>query len=45
VLAVWRDWADHVEGHGIDCGHYLAEEAPEETLAALEPFLARAFEG
>ncbi|HLM39235.1 MAG TPA: alpha/beta hydrolase [Microvirga sp.] len=45
VPAVWRDWAAHVEGHGIDCGHYLAEEAPDETLAALEPFLARAFEG
>ena len=43
VLAVWRDWADDVRGHGIDCGHYLAEEAPEETLAALEPFLAGAF--
>ncbi|MFL5201992.1 MAG: alpha/beta fold hydrolase, partial [Microvirga sp.] len=43
VLAVWRDWADHVEGHGIDCGHYLAEEAPEATLAALQPFLAKAF--
>ena len=43
VPAVWRDWADSVEGHSIDCGHYLAEEAPEETLAALEPFLARAF--
>jgi haloacetate dehalogenase len=44
VCAVWRDWADDVQGHGIDCGHYLAEEAPEETLAALEPFLAEAFE-
>ncbi|WP_445503660.1 alpha/beta fold hydrolase [Microvirga sp. G4-2] len=43
VPAVWRDWADHVEGHGIECGHYLAEEAPEETLAALKPFLAEAF--
>jgi len=43
VLAVWRDWAGHVEGHGIDCGHYLAEEAPDQTLAALEPFLAKAF--
>lgn len=43
VLAVWSDWADHVEGHSIPCGHYLAEEAPEETLAALMPFLERAF--
>ncbi|MBZ6078347.1 alpha/beta fold hydrolase [Microvirga puerhi] len=41
VLAVWKDWAHHVEGRGIDCGHYLAEEAPEETLSALEPFLAK----
>jgi haloacetate dehalogenase len=41
VLAVWRDWADDVEGTSLDCGHYLAEEAPEDTLAALEPFLAR----
>jgi haloacetate dehalogenase len=43
VPSVWRDWAEHVEGHGIDCGHYLPEEAPDETLAALRPFLAKAF--
>jgi haloacetate dehalogenase len=43
VLSVWRDWASQVEGHGIDCGHYLAEEAPDQTLAALRPFLTRAF--
>lgn len=41
VVSVWREWADDVQGRGIDCGHYLAEEAPEDTLAALEPFLAR----
>lgn len=41
VLDVWRDWADSVEGHVIDCGHYLAEEAPEETFAALKDFLDR----
>ena len=28
-----------VRGHGIDCGHYLAEEAPEETYDALHTFL------
>ena len=39
VLAIWRDWADDVQGHAIDCGHYLAEEAPEETYAALHTFL------
>ena len=42
VLAVWRDWATSVEGQAIDCGHYLAEEKPEETLAALLPFLESA---
>ena len=44
MLAIWRDWADDVRGRAIDSGHYLAEEAPEATLTALEPFLARAFE-
>jgi len=36
----WRAVADDVQGHVIECGHYLAEEAPEATLAALAPFLA-----
>ena len=38
VLAVWRDWADDVRGRALDCGHYLPEEAPEETLAAFFEF-------
>ncbi|HEY0583881.1 MAG TPA: alpha/beta hydrolase [Chloroflexota bacterium] len=33
VLAVWRNWANDVRGRGIDSGHYLAEEAPDETYA------------
>ncbi len=37
-LAIWRDWADDVRGHGIDSGHHVAEEAPEELAAALIPF-------
>lgn len=45
VTAIWRAWASDVEGHGVDCGHYLAEEAPKETLAVLLPFLERAFAG
>ena len=39
VLTIWRDWAEDVQGHGINCGHYLAEEAPEATYAALRTFL------
>ena len=38
-LDTWREWCSHLEGHGIDSGHFVAEENPEETLAALLPFL------
>jgi len=38
VLAIWRGWADEVRGRPLDCGHFLAEEAPEETLAELLAF-------
>ena len=39
VVAEWSKWATHIEGYGISCGHYLPEEAPNETLAALLKFL------
>lgn len=39
LLDVWRRWADDVQGHALPCGHFLAEEAPEQTLAALAAFL------
>ncbi|MGB8266734.1 MAG: alpha/beta hydrolase [Candidatus Velthaea sp.] len=38
VLAIWRDWADDVRGQAIDSGHYLAEENPAATYAALHAF-------
>jgi haloacetate dehalogenase len=31
---------DQVDGHGLDCGHLLAEERPDEVVEALRPFLA-----
>ncbi len=39
-LAEWRAVADDVRGRPLPCGHYLAEEAPDATLAELEAFLA-----
>jgi len=40
VLATWREKsAASVTGHALDCGHFLPEEAPEATLAALLEFL------
>jgi haloacetate dehalogenase len=40
-LRVWRRWADNVEGGPLPSGHFLAEEAPDELLASLRPFLSR----
>jgi haloacetate dehalogenase len=40
VLETWRRWADDVQGAPLPCGHFLAEEAPAETRAALEKFFA-----
>jgi haloacetate dehalogenase len=37
---IWRRWADDVQGEPLDCGHFLPEEAPEETAAALLRFLS-----
>ncbi len=37
-LALWRDWAADVRGQGLPCGHFLPEEAPDETYAALREF-------
>ena len=38
VLEIWRMWATEVSGHGLNCGHFLPEEAPEETFEALHTF-------
>jgi haloacetate dehalogenase len=34
----WRAAAVDVRGRALSSGHYLAEEAPAETLAALQAF-------
>jgi haloacetate dehalogenase len=39
VLATWRERASDVRGRKLRCGHFLAEEAPEDTLAELVGFL------
>lgn len=40
-LDEWRQVATDVRGQALDCGHYIAEEAPELLLAQLEGFLRR----
>jgi haloacetate dehalogenase len=39
-LRDWREVARDVRGRALDCGHFLPEEAPRETLAELRRFLA-----
>ena len=39
VLAVWRERADDVTGQAVDAGHFLVDERPAETVAALRAFL------
>jgi haloacetate dehalogenase len=40
VLAVWRDHAENVTGQAIPSGHFLPEEAPDDTYRALRQFMA-----
>jgi haloacetate dehalogenase len=40
ILAVWREHAENVTGHAIDSGHFLSEEAPDDTYRALKNFFA-----
>jgi haloacetate dehalogenase len=34
-LAIGRGWADDVTGYGLDAGHFLPEERPDDVAAAL----------
>jgi haloacetate dehalogenase len=38
VLGVWRGWATDLRGQGIDCGHHMAEDAPNALAAVLSDF-------
>lgn len=40
VLDAWRRWATDVQGHAVDAGHFLAEEAPDATADALLKFFS-----
>lgn len=38
VLDTWKTKANDLRGRALDCGHYLPEEAPEETLREMLGF-------
>jgi haloacetate dehalogenase len=38
VLAIWREQAADVRGRALDCGHFLAEERPDDVASELALF-------
>jgi haloacetate dehalogenase len=38
MLDIWRNWATDVQGESLDCGHFLPEEQPEQTVKRLIEF-------
>jgi haloacetate dehalogenase len=38
VLAIWREQAADVRGRALDCGHFLAEERPDDVASELAVF-------
>jgi thioesterase domain-containing protein len=41
AAAVWRAWAPDLVHLTVDCGHFMAEEAPDVVTGALRELLAR----
>ncbi|WP_247675495.1 alpha/beta fold hydrolase [Micromonospora sp. M51] len=39
-MAIWREWADDVRGEPVPVGHFIPEEAPDETTRQLLTFLS-----
>jgi haloacetate dehalogenase len=39
AVDIWKRWATDVRGSVIQGGHFVAEEKPQEVLAALVAFL------
>jgi haloacetate dehalogenase len=39
-MAIWREWATNVSGKAVDSGHFVAEENPKATQAAMIEFFA-----
>ena len=41
AAALWRPWAPDLVHRTVDCGHFMAEEAPEQISALLRQLIAR----
>ena len=40
VLKIWQDYATNVQGIPLNCGHYIAEELPDEAYTAIKGFIS-----
>jgi haloacetate dehalogenase len=40
MVDIWKAWANDVRGCGIDCGHFIPEEAPDALLEQMLAFFA-----
>ena len=38
-IEVWNKWAKNVQGYSLDCGHFIPEERPEETIDYIKNFI------
>ena len=38
-IEVWNEWAKNVQGFSLDCGHFIPEERPEETIHYIKNFI------
>jgi haloacetate dehalogenase len=41
VLGIWKPWTTTLRGRGINSGHHMAEESPEELARELLMFLRK----
>jgi haloacetate dehalogenase len=41
AAGLWRPWAPDLIHRTVDCGHFMAEEAPEQITALLRQLIAR----
>lgn len=39
LLDIWKNWVLDLRGDSLECGHFIAEEAPDALLEKLLPFL------
>ncbi|BCL29474.1 alpha/beta fold hydrolase [Streptomyces aurantiacus] len=44
AAALWSAWADDLRHSTVSCGHFMAEEAPDEITEAIRELLRRPFE-